>query len=287
MTESTLLGIGEALRAQRLKKSMTVENVAQETRISTRFLRALEDEKWEELPAKVYLEGFLKQYAAFLGLPGEDLLKQYRESRGEAAKTAAPKEAAAPVAKPAPIEEAKSSAALLLAVALLALGGGAFFIHKMRENPAPAQEQPAVPRAETPIQPPPLPILPPTKHAFLVQARESVWLRVWVDDAVQFEGILRQGRSRNWTGEKSYRVQASDLSRVDVTVDGAPLKPVVEGASQVRWNAEPSLPPQAASPAENSPQREPGASPGVGDMQYRPSETAPSNTPPRSDQSAP
>ncbi len=70
--ETTSTGLGESLRNRRRQKNYTLEMVSQETRISTRFLRALEEEKWQEFPAKVYMEGFLKKYAQFLALDGDD-----------------------------------------------------------------------------------------------------------------------------------------------------------------------------------------------------------------------
>src|SRR4051812_41789662 len=85
---TTPIGIGEALKNRRRQKNYTLEMVAQETRISSRFLRALEEEKWAEFPAKVYLEGFMRHYGNFLGLDGEDFVKKWREAQAKNEKPA-------------------------------------------------------------------------------------------------------------------------------------------------------------------------------------------------------
>ena len=50
------------LRSARIQRGLSIEQVAQDTRISARFLEALEDEAFQELPAPVYVRGFLRSY---------------------------------------------------------------------------------------------------------------------------------------------------------------------------------------------------------------------------------
>jgi len=69
-------GIGETLRSSRERRGITVEQVAQDTRISLRFIEALEDEQFDELPAPVYVRGFLRSYANYLKLDPQPLLDQ-------------------------------------------------------------------------------------------------------------------------------------------------------------------------------------------------------------------
>ncbi len=68
--------IGITLRNARIQRGLTVDQVAQETRISPRFLEALEAEAFDELPAPVYVRGFLRSYANFLQLDAQPLLEK-------------------------------------------------------------------------------------------------------------------------------------------------------------------------------------------------------------------
>lgn len=69
-----MAGIGEVLRSTRERRGLSIDQVAQDTRISTRFLEALEAEQFDELPAPVYVRGFLRSYAGYLRLDAQPLL---------------------------------------------------------------------------------------------------------------------------------------------------------------------------------------------------------------------
>lgn len=70
------MAIGTTLRSTRVQRGLSIEQVAQETRISARFLEALEDEAFDELPAPVYARGFLRSYANYLKIDAGPLLEQ-------------------------------------------------------------------------------------------------------------------------------------------------------------------------------------------------------------------
>lgn len=72
--EVRLAGIGEALRSTRERRGLSIDEVARETRISPRFLEALEAEAFDELPAPVYVRGFLRSYANYLKIEPQPLL---------------------------------------------------------------------------------------------------------------------------------------------------------------------------------------------------------------------
>lgn len=74
--------LGETLRAQREKKSITLDQAAADTRIREKFLKALEDDDYEALPGTVYTKGFLRNYAEYLDLPQEQLIVLYQQERG-------------------------------------------------------------------------------------------------------------------------------------------------------------------------------------------------------------
>jgi cytoskeleton protein RodZ len=65
-----MFDIGASLRTAREKRGLTAEDVHRSLRIRERYLRALEEERWELLPGDAYAKGFLRTYAEFLGLNG-------------------------------------------------------------------------------------------------------------------------------------------------------------------------------------------------------------------------
>ncbi len=69
--------IGRTLELARKEQGLSLHQVEQETKIRTRYLRELERENFDVLPA-VYVQGSLKTYANFLGLDGEALTRELR-----------------------------------------------------------------------------------------------------------------------------------------------------------------------------------------------------------------
>lgn len=74
--------LGEALRAQRERMGLTLEQAAEDTRIREKFLRALESGDYQTLPGTVYTKGFLRNYAEYLGLRPDELIAQFQAERG-------------------------------------------------------------------------------------------------------------------------------------------------------------------------------------------------------------
>ncbi len=73
--------IGAVLAQRRRQKGLSLRDVEQATKIRTRYLEGLEREDYSLLPDAVYVQGFLKTYANFLGLDGEQLSRELRERR--------------------------------------------------------------------------------------------------------------------------------------------------------------------------------------------------------------
>ncbi|MDQ3943089.1 MAG: DUF4115 domain-containing protein [Actinomycetota bacterium] len=73
--------IGPVLEQARKERGLTLDDVEQATKIRKRYLAGLEREDYGVLPDAVYAQGFLKTYANYLGLDGEDLSRQLKDRR--------------------------------------------------------------------------------------------------------------------------------------------------------------------------------------------------------------
>jgi hypothetical protein len=69
--------IGNSLREARLRQSLDFPEIEQGTKIRGKYLRALEDEQFDVLPAQTYVKGFLRSYAEYLGLDGQLYVDEY------------------------------------------------------------------------------------------------------------------------------------------------------------------------------------------------------------------
>ena len=82
-------GSGSELREERQRLHLALETIAERTKIRRAYLQAIEEERFGDLPAAVFVRGFLREYARCLGLPGDDVAQTYmrryrdwQESRG-------------------------------------------------------------------------------------------------------------------------------------------------------------------------------------------------------------
>jgi cytoskeleton protein RodZ len=77
--------IGNSLREARLRQGLDFPEIEQATKIRGKYLRALEEEQFEVLPAQTYVKGFLRSYADYLGLDGQLYVDEFnsRYVRGE------------------------------------------------------------------------------------------------------------------------------------------------------------------------------------------------------------
>src|SRR3546814_13288757 len=73
---------GEQLRKAREACDMSLEDVANRTRIPIRHLQHIENGEWDALPAPTYSIGFARPYANVVGLNGSEIGVQLREELG-------------------------------------------------------------------------------------------------------------------------------------------------------------------------------------------------------------
>ena len=69
--------IGNILRTERETQGRTLTEVSKAVYIKTKYLSALEEENFAAIPGEVYVKGFIRAYASYLGMDGEELVAQY------------------------------------------------------------------------------------------------------------------------------------------------------------------------------------------------------------------
>src|SRR5436309_11362444 len=74
---------GERLKRERELREVSVNELMKSTRISQRFLEALENEDWAKLPGGVFGRAFVRTIARYLGLDEESFLAEYDAARGD------------------------------------------------------------------------------------------------------------------------------------------------------------------------------------------------------------
>jgi hypothetical protein len=72
--------IGKTLEEARLGRGIDLTEVERVTKIRVKFLRAMEEDRWDDLPPPAYARSFLQTYARYLDLDDEALVEKYRET---------------------------------------------------------------------------------------------------------------------------------------------------------------------------------------------------------------
>ncbi len=217
--------LGERFRAAREARGLSLSDVSEQIRIRSLYLAAIEDENWDAIGAPVYVRGFLRTYARFLGLDSEEAVAAFN-----ATLPAAPSgEATAPNHAPARLRSRPagwSSSFVVWATAAVAVLLIAFVVyneltmgHAQTAAPTVAEAS-ATPSPTPPARRPPTPLGPAdgTKSLALVLSAPS-WLRVTVDGSVSMEGTFPAGTSKTFHG-KNALVRIGNAGGVEVYVDG-------------------------------------------------------------------
>jgi cytoskeleton protein RodZ len=74
---------GESLKREREMRGVTLEEISAATRIAERFLKAIENDQWDQLPGGVFNRGFVRAMARYLGLDEENIVAEYALAIGD------------------------------------------------------------------------------------------------------------------------------------------------------------------------------------------------------------
>jgi cytoskeleton protein RodZ len=82
ITAAEAARVGEDLRESRLTLGASVEDMAERLRINRRYIHALEEGRIKDLPGPAYAVGFVRSYAAALGLDADEAVRRFRDVTG-------------------------------------------------------------------------------------------------------------------------------------------------------------------------------------------------------------
>jgi hypothetical protein len=209
--------IGTSLREARLRQGLDFPELEQATKIRGKYLRALEDEQFDLLPAQTYVKGFLRSYAEYLGLDGQLYVDEYN-SRYVVGEEDAPFRARRTA--PGPRSPRIQSRVVLLTLLGIAVVTALVIVAWTRGNP---QQQNVVGlTSSSGTAPTSTPAVPhkPARVRLVVWARlGSSWLRVQRGSRVLFQNWLDLGQTRVFTG-RSLRLEARTPDALSLRLNG-------------------------------------------------------------------
>jgi len=245
------------LRALRSSAGGSLADMAVATRISERYLRALESEVPDDLPAPVFVKGFIRAYCAFLGAPADEALALYDRERGAPAMGGSHAVRARP-------QKGWIGHPLAISSALLLIFGGGLVALKLASQPprlgepraavrapesAPEMALPATPAGSMPpsAAAPTITQAPvPETQRLVVKAMEPTWIRVQIDDGREVEELLKAGTRREWTSDRRFVLTVGNAGGIEIVLNGRPLPSLGARGAVIHRLSLPELPGQGS-----------------------------------------
>src|SRR2546421_3675825 len=214
--------IGSSLRAARMRQQLELSQAERDTRIRAKYLRALEDDRFDVLPGPAYTKGFLRTYADYLGLDAQPLIDEYNARF-------APDEEAPPPPQLRIRHRRRFAlapwllvvAVLAASIAVLAWGLSGKGSHHASSAPSTAQGRtttrtalPAAPRTATRPQ--------TVARIVLVARRGRCWLSAHLGSAtgrLVYERTLEQGRTARFVSTRLW-IRIGAPWNLDATLNG-------------------------------------------------------------------
>ena len=230
--------LGDRFREAREARGLALSDAAEQIRIRSVYLAAIEEENWSAIGAPVYVRGFLRTYARYLGIDPEEAVAAFNRTPGSPAGTSGEE----PGESNGGGRRGPWGSALIWVAAVVAVLLIAFVVFNeltMRRGrivvaqPTPAaQASPSATEAgasaspaatgpaatAVPASPAPVAGIGGANSIALVLSAPS-WLRLTVDGNVSMEGTFPAGTSKTFHG-KNALVRIGNAGGVEIYVDG-------------------------------------------------------------------
>jgi cytoskeletal protein RodZ len=230
---------GERLKREREMREVSPAEITTATRISGRFLDALENEDWRKLPGGVFNRGFVRAIARYLGLDEESLLAEYDLAHGEQ-KIEAPAPYENPIPRP-PKWIPILGILVFLGILVGLIYAGRYGWRRYTAHRAARQSSPSILVSQPPsgsgysvaADPPTAPSNSASSPLDLsVSASAATRVRIVGDGKLLLDTELSAGETRHFSAAQRFEVTAGDSSAVLLELNGQAMPPLgAPGAS--------------------------------------------------------
>jgi cytoskeletal protein RodZ len=233
---------GERLKREREMREVSMDELTKATRISKRFVEALENEEWEKLPGGVFGHGFVRTIARYLGLDEESFLSEYDLARSEKMQPVPLKPEERIPSPPKWVPVAAIVLFLLLFIGLYYAGRYGWRRYAEGQATRRSSEATLATRPESGVRSAAPVAADGSSPASTASATTSLDLsvstsavtrvRVLADGKLQLDAELPAGETRHFSASEQFEVTAGDSSAVLLELNGQAMPPVgAPGAS--------------------------------------------------------
>jgi cytoskeletal protein RodZ len=215
-------GLGEFLRRERELRHISLDDVAERTKISRRYLEAIEEGRYDRLPGETFVRGFIRSYAQSVGLDPEETLLLYNQTR--VVQEVPPLR----TERTSPTKRSWNERFLLwlLVAGVVIVGAMLLGVVSFLELPHLLQfkSSPSVEVGKAPMRSVPL--------ILTVSADADTWVRVTIDDQEVQDILLRAGQSARWMGQERFVLSIGNARAAHLQLNGREL-PIPQTAQSI------------------------------------------------------
>jgi len=225
--------VGELLRDQREKKGLSIKEIENAISIRTLYINAIEEGNYSLVPGEVYLKGFIRNYANYLELNGQEIVDLYRQSQkpiSEVTPIVAPDNIETTMKKLEKPTKYDNSPSRWLMISLLSVcvAGSTWWLLSSSPTPTtePQANQQIQANSATPSQPLPaqsdIPTTPAQTQPVVITAKytEPCWTSVSADGKNIYEGTPQIGDTITWEAQKNIAITAGNAGGIDIISNG-------------------------------------------------------------------
>ncbi|MCX7975190.1 MAG: helix-turn-helix domain-containing protein [Candidatus Aminicenantes bacterium] len=216
-----MASIGQELKQEREKRGISLEEISQATKISCRFLQAIENDNYDLLPGGFFNKAFLRAYLQYLGLEEKPFLNRFE--------VAIRQKISASNLKDTDTEKINKTTpwSRILFTSLILVAGLGFFFLLLQLKPKP---EPVITKALV-VEPTKLPVQtveeekekepePTTSLNLKIDFQQKTWIQVYADGLLKLDGIKNPGHTVEITANKEFLIHLGNAGGIIYTLNG-------------------------------------------------------------------
>ena len=211
---------GSWLRSQREVRQVELETISQSSKVNIRYLEALEQHRFDLLPATIFVKGFLREYARIVGLDPDEVLNFFLAASAQDDLEGGIEN---PGKRSPRSPFGRTGVVVLVVAAILALLVWRFFPVPDGEG-AEEMEPMAPPITEAAPPPPPPESLPEQALRVTLEFRATSWVDVHTDGERTVSELRVQGESLTVTADEEIRLKLRNADAAAIEVNGEPFE---------------------------------------------------------------
>lgn len=207
--------LGQRLNRIRQEKGLTLEEVSKNTRIHSRVLNAIEEDRIESATNLFYARAFVKRYAHFLGAEGDELVAQFLSGAKKPTKQIFILEG----------EKEKEWVDILKLLKILSIifFSAIFLLYSFSAVRSFVRKKNLARPVSKKVEKQKIENKAAAELTLTVSSKEDSWLQLKRDGKIIFKGVLAKGKKESWKAKAKFELWVGNAGGIELSLNGKEL----------------------------------------------------------------